>query len=164
MRLGLQISCELEQVKTLRPKSDGSFNWCLKVKCGSCGTEDPTWHQVSESDADQYSDVQGDVNFHMKCKFCKRPGFIDVVKGSSKEYTEDDSGKFKTIVSFTCKGIEPFQFAFEGGWEVKCLDSNTTFEDVDLSDDWVEFDGKSQLPVGISETKSQFVREPENKK
>jgi Eukaryotic protein of unknown function (DUF866) len=37
----------------------------------------------------------------------------DVVKGSYKEYNEDDSGKFKTIVSFVCKGIEPSEFSFE---------------------------------------------------
>jgi hypothetical protein len=37
----------------------------------------------------------------------------DVVKGSYKEYHEDDSGKFKTIVSFVCKGIEPSEFNFE---------------------------------------------------
>ncbi|XP_065349496.1 UPF0587 protein CG4646 [Cloeon dipterum] len=161
MRLGLQISCELEQIDSLKPKSDGSFSWCLKVKCGSCGTEDETWHQISEMDSDHYSDVQGDVNFHMKCKFCKRPGYIDVVKGSYKEYTEEDSGKFKTIVSFTCKGIEPVQFSFEDGWDVKVLDSNTTFENINLSEDWVEYDPKSQMPVGISEMKFQFVREHE---
>jgi Eukaryotic protein of unknown function (DUF866) len=104
----------------------------------------------------------------------------DVVKGSYKEYHEDDSGKFKTIVSFVCKGIEPSEFSFEvcnkplagikkklkrnnfqDGWEVKVLEQSTVFENVNLSEEWVEYDPKSQMPVGISEIKSQFVREQE---
>jgi len=49
----------------------------------------------------------------------------------------------------------------QDGWQVKVLDQNTTFDDINLSEDWVEYDPKSQLPVGISELKSQFVREQE---
>lgn len=41
------------------------------------------------------------------------------------------------------------------------LEQSTVFENVNLSEEWVEYDAKSQMPVGISEIKSQFVREQE---
>jgi hypothetical protein len=44
---------------------------------------------------------------------------------------------------------------------VKVLEQSTVFENVNLSEEWVEYDPKSQMPVGISEIRSQFIREQE---
>jgi hypothetical protein len=38
---------------------------------------------------------------------------LDLVKDSCGVYKEEDSGEFKTIVSFECKGIEPVEYSFE---------------------------------------------------
>jgi hypothetical protein len=42
----------------------------------SCDTVSPAWHHVSESDSTEFSALRGEVNFCMRCKFCKRQGFI----------------------------------------------------------------------------------------
>lgn len=74
------------------------------------------------------------------------------------EYGDDDTGKFKTIVAFDCRGVEPIEFSPRAGWIVKATDGGT-FNDVDLSeDDWADYDEKSGNSVGISEFKSQFVK------
>lgn len=34
-------------------------------------------------------------------------------------YTSDDSGKFKTLVIFDCRGLEPIEFQPKSGWIVE---------------------------------------------
>lgn len=73
-------------------------------------------------------------------------------------YTDQDSGKFKVVVSFDCRGVEPIDFSPRAGWIVKAVDG-PTFEDVDLSeDDWVEYDNKNHVSIGIYEFESNFIK------
>lgn len=74
-------------------------------------------------------------------------------------YTADDSGKFKVIVSFDCRGVEPVDFSPRTGWIVEASDNGQKFEDVDLSeDDWVEYDNKNKVSIGIYEFESNFIK------
>lgn len=74
-------------------------------------------------------------------------------------YTTDDSGSYKLIVSFDCRGIEPVEFSPRAGWLVKAAENGQTFEDVDLSeDDWVEYDNKNKVSIGIYEFESNFIK------
>lgn len=74
-------------------------------------------------------------------------------------YSAEDSGKFKTIVSFDCRGVEPIEFSPRSGWIVKSSENGQTFEDVDLSeDDWVEYDQKNKNSVGIYEFETNFIK------
>lgn len=67
-------------------------------------------------------------------------------------YTIDDSEKFKSIVAFECRGIEPVDYRPTDGWIVSVEESNKVFNDVDLSEkEWVEYDEKIQDSVGIYE-------------
>lgn len=74
-------------------------------------------------------------------------------------YTADDAEKFKTIVSFDCRGVEPTEFSARTGWIVKSAEGGQTFEDVDFSDDdWVEFDQKNNVSIGVYSFASQFIK------
>lgn len=65
----------------------------------------------------------------------------------------------KTIIEFDCRGLEPVEFSPRAGWIVKSTDNGPMFSDVDLSeDDWVEYDTKNDVPVGITEFKSAFIK------
>lgn len=65
----------------------------------------------------------------------------------------------KTIVQFDCRGLEPLAFSPRSGWIVKCSEGGPTFTDVDLSDDdWVEYDTKNDVPVGVSEFQFDFIK------
>lgn len=68
-------------------------------------------------------------------------------------------GKFKSIVSFDCRGIEPIEFSPRSGWIAKAINNGQIFEDIDLSeDDWADYDEKNNQSIGISEFKSQFIK------
>lgn len=74
-------------------------------------------------------------------------------------YTADDVGKFKTIVAFDCRGVEPIEFSPRTGWIVHSAENGQKFEDVDLcEDDWVEYDQKNKVSVGIYEFASNFIK------
>jgi hypothetical protein len=74
-------------------------------------------------------------------------------------YTSDDSGNFKTIVVFDARGIEPTDFTPRQGWEVKAAEGGPKFTDVDLSeDDWVEYDQKNKISIGVYEFQSKFIK------
>lgn len=77
----------------------------------------------------------------------------------TESYTGESSGKFKKIVVFDCRGAEPTEFSPRTGWIVKSAENGQQFEDVDLSeDDWVEYDQKNKVSVGIYEFESNFVK------
>ncbi len=81
------------------------------------------------------------------------------INSDAAAYSSDDSEKFKTIVCFDCRGVEPFNFSPRSGWIVKSTENGQTFEDVDLSeDDWVEYDEKNKQDVGVYSFESQFVK------
>lgn len=68
-------------------------------------------------------------------------------------------GKFKTIVQFDCRGIEPTEFQPRSGWIAKGIENGQTFDDIDLSeDDWADYDEKNKQSVGITEFQSQFIK------
>lgn len=74
-------------------------------------------------------------------------------------YNAEDSGKFKTIVSFDCRGVEPIDFLPKAGWIVRATENGQTFVNVDLSeDDWVEYDNKNKFSVGIYDFESGFIK------
>jgi hypothetical protein len=61
------------------------------------------------------------------------------------------------MVTIECRGIDVLQWVLEDGFIAKSSASKETF-DVDLSDDFVEYDETGAVPVGISETETKIVR------
>lgn len=74
------------------------------------------------------------------------------------EYTSEDQGNFRTLVTFESRGIEPTEFTPGNGWIVKVEESGSVFDCVNLTEkEWVEYDEKSQQSVGIYDFESRFV-------
>lgn len=158
VRVGLQISATLENIDKL--ETDADYAFFFKLTCSNCGETSEKWHDIIESERVQ-QDSRNSVgfNFYMKCKMCGRENSIDVVEKSNAAYTADDTGSFKTIVVFDCRGVEPVEFSPRTGWKVQSAENGQTFEDVDLSeDDWVEYDQKNKSSVGVYEFASKFIK------
>lgn len=85
---------------------------------------------------------------------------IGCISPQSAAYNVDDNEKFKSIVTFDCRGVEPIAFSPRTGWIVKASDGGQTFsDDVDFSeDDWVEFDQKNNVSVGVYAFESQYIK------
>lgn len=78
---------------------------------------------------------------------------------SAAPYTASDAGKFKTIVAFDCRGVEPVEFSPRSGWLAQSAENGQKFEDVDLEEgEWVEYDQKNAVSVGVYELESNFIK------
>ncbi|VDP43567.1 unnamed protein product [Schistosoma curassoni] len=113
--LGVQISCELTNVTNLSPSCD-DFRWYLKEKT-------------------PIQDSRGDANLVIRCKFCKRVSNADIIPGSILPYSLDDSGHFKTIAKFDCRGLEFTEFSPRCGWSASSVNSDAVFDDISLTDE-----------------------------
>ncbi|KAH8873131.1 UPF0587 protein [Schistosoma japonicum] len=134
MLLGVQINCELTNVTNLSPSCD-DFRWYFKVKCGNCAQETHDYVYINSIERTPIQDSRGDANLVIRCKFCKRMSNADVVPGSLTPYLIDDSGRFKTIVKFDCRGLELTEFSPRSGWSASSVNSDVVFDDITLADE-----------------------------
>ncbi|XP_030181154.1 CXXC motif containing zinc binding protein isoform X3 [Lynx canadensis] len=71
----------------------------------------------------------------------------------------EDNERFKTIVEFECRGLEPVDFQPQAGFAAEGVESGTVFSDINLQEkDWTDYDEKAQESVGIYEVTHQFVK------
>lgn len=157
VKIGLQIKATLENVTELEPEGE-DFRWYLKIKCSSCGEVTESWNYVTLEESLPMKGSRGTASMVSKCKFCSRESSMDILKDSIKPYNEEDSERFKTVVAFECRGIEPVDFSPRVGF--KCCgvnDSPAKFE-VDLGEkEWVDYDEHKNTSVGIYEMESKFI-------
>ncbi len=104
------------------------------MKCGSCNEVSDKWIDVTQSESNDVKGGRGTANLVFKCKLCSREnnmGIIkddiifqyfsvlnnltsinlDIISESLTSYNDEDQGKFKTIVKFDCRGMEPTDFS-----------------------------------------------------
>lgn len=84
--------------------------------------------------------------------------FSDILPNTISKYTIEDSNKFKSIVTFDCRGISIIDFSPRNGFKCRGVESNTVFNDVNLElKEWVDYDERQNLPVSIMDVEHQFV-------
>ncbi|KAJ7423949.1 hypothetical protein WISP_31455 [Willisornis vidua] len=105
-----------------------------------------------------------------RCKLCSRENSIDILSQTIKPYNvetngiltqlqAEDSEKFKTIVEFECRGLEPVDFQPQAGFAAEGAESGTPFNDINLLEkDWNDYDEKTKESVGIYEVTHKFVK------
>ncbi|KAI9481232.1 MAG: hypothetical protein EXX96DRAFT_565880 [Benjaminiella poitrasii] len=159
VKLGLYFKADLENVTDLLPTND--YEWHFKVECTSCHEVDDSWISFNRQDEYEMNSSRGTANLVMRCKFCKRdmtaqfePSFK--VKG----YDIEKNSEFQQIAQFDCRGLELVNFQPRDSWTAKGAESDTVFEDIDLTEgEWAEYDEKLGEPVGISNIEVEFKKE-----
>ncbi|KAF9584645.1 hypothetical protein BGW38_005731 [Lunasporangiospora selenospora] len=154
--LALQIKAELENITGLVPMDD-DHTWHFKIECTSCHEVDKNLITMNALDKVEMGSGRGEANLVMKCKFCKRESSADIVS-KPVPYDIENNEKFATIVQIECRGLEVVGFEPREGWKAKGAESDTPFEDIDLTEEWAEYDDKSGLPVGVSNIEAKFVK------
>ncbi|XP_004291014.1 PREDICTED: UPF0587 protein C1orf123 homolog [Fragaria vesca subsp. vesca] len=160
--LALQITAELENLTDLQPENgcdDPDFTYLFKLRCQSCGELTQKETALSLSESVPLPVGKGNTNLIQKCKFCGREGTITMVPGRGRPLTQElsEAGKSTPVMAFECRGYEPVDYVFGGGWKARSL-AGTTFDNVDLSEDeFAEYDEKGECPVMISKHSSSFV-------
>ena len=167
VKIGLQIKAFLEFVTGLIPEDIEEFRWHLKIKCNQCGEVPSHWQYATLSEEQPLKGGRGSANYVSKCKLCGKTNSLDIINDSVVSYDANDSTKFKTIVIFDCRGLEPVDFEPRDGWKARGYKENedgegeetsTEFNEIDLSDkEWADYDEKSEESTMISEFEVKFV-------
>ncbi|KAM7097545.1 CXXC motif containing zinc binding protein isoform 2-T2 [Molossus nigricans] len=157
-KIALQLKATLENVTNLRPVGE-DFRWYLKMKCGNCGEISEKWQYIRQMDSVALKGGRGSASMVQKCKLCARENSIEILSSTIKSYNAEDNEKFKTIVEFECRGLEPVDFQPQAGFAAEGAESGTVFRDINLQEkDWTDYDEKAQESVGIYEVTHQFVK------
>uniref|UniRef100_A0A8D1EZX2 CXXC motif containing zinc binding protein n=1 Tax=Sus scrofa TaxID=9823 RepID=A0A8D1EZX2_PIG len=173
-KIALQFKATLENVTNLRPVGE-DFRWYLKMKCGNCGEISEKWQYIRLMDSVALKGGRGSASMVQKCKLCSRENSIEILSHTIKAYNlcpevkgrnhiwtcpqAEDNEKFKTIVEFECRGLEPVDFQPQAGFAAEGVESGTVFSDINLQEkDWTDYDEKAQESVGIYEVTHQFVK------
>lgn len=157
MKLCLQWRLQLENLEEVVPEGK-DFRWFVKVKCSNCG-EVSKWVYVTEEDTTALKGGRGYANLLIKCKICGRENSVDILKDSVRPYTCDDTGTFKTVVVFECRGLEVTDFDPRSGFSVFGENKKTTYSDISLTEkEWYEYDENMQQPVSITDFEYKITR------
>ncbi|XP_028834196.1 CXXC motif containing zinc binding protein [Denticeps clupeoides] len=158
VKFALHFKATLENVTNVRPLGD-DFRWFLKLKCGNCGEVSDKWQYVTPMDSVPLKGGRGSASMVQKCKLCSRENSIDILKDTVTPYNAEDSEKFKPMVQFECRGLEPVDFQPQAGFAAEGAESGTKFPEVNLLEkDWTDYDENASESVGIYEVTHQFVK------
>jgi len=160
VRLLLSIKADLENVTDLVPASD-SFEYFFQVKCTSCNEVHPKLVSVNRVEERDVSSGKGNTaHFVWRCGLCKRESSAKFEPSSVPQpYSADANGQFAPFLTIDCRGLEFVGFDPRGIWRCAGIESGTKFDEVDLEEgEWVDYDEKAALPVGVSNVENQWTR------
>ncbi|ETV96767.1 hypothetical protein H310_10075 [Aphanomyces invadans] len=136
-----------------------NHRWCLDIK-------EPTSEEKREGVwvcDDELVDVpggRGEAHFLMKWPGAKKESQLTIirdVKKLTRPITGADSGEFVPVVGFDCRGLEPVAWYPEGGYTLTSAGGTAVFRDVNLAEDWSEYDEDGEQAVGIYSIEHKFV-------
>ena len=67
-------------------------------------------------------------------QLCGRENSIDILADTVAKYNQEDNNKFKTIVVFDCRGLEPVEFSPRNGWQGSVNKSIKEYFNISCSD------------------------------
>jgi len=124
------------------------FNWCFKIECTYCKLIQPNDINFTCSDQHEMKKGHGITNFTMNCKECKKG--INITVHSKSQFSiicenGDDEG---VLATFECRGCEIKKWIPKDGISLK---SDSNFSDVDITDNWMEYDESTGLCCSLLE-------------
>lgn len=152
----LKLCAELENIRQI--DVDADMEWILELKCLQCRENHRGEVGVNAQDEHELPTGRGTANLVMKCKNCSSAISLSF-KGPFKSYVniEDESPRPQTLATVECRGAEVFGWASRTGFTCTGL-TGFKFEDLDLSDDFADYDESTNVPVGITEIKTSSVK------
>ncbi|KAF2088940.1 DUF866-domain-containing protein [Saccharata proteae CBS 121410] len=158
--LVLTLTAELNGVTDLRPvdTEQDPFYYTFKVQCTSCRETHPNWVSVSRFENNEVSGSRGEANFVWRCKLCKRE-HTATITAAPAAYTQASPPTRQKVIEFDCRGLEFTEFKPDGNWTATGLESNSKFEEIDLTEgEWFDYDEKAGDEVSIKDLKWEIRR------
>lgn len=151
----LEVDAETEFVSSIRLPKGYEYTITVKNSAGEDVRENVT---VSSREEVDLTGSRGTAHFALKwARDAKHQASLQVVEEIKKlklEWSSEDN-QFGPLVGFDCRGLEPISWQPQDGFIVTAS-NGAVFEDVDLSDDWSEYEEKAKQVISISDLKWRF--------
>jgi len=157
--LALEIKADLENVTGLELANE-DFEYFFQVKCTSCNELHPKLVSLNRIELREVSGGKNSsAHFVWRCGLCKRESSAKFdVNTPVRPYTAEN-GQWGRFLTIECRGLEFVGFNPKGIWKCVGTDSGTAFTEVNLEEgDWVDYDEKAAVPVGVSNFDSRWQR------
>ncbi|KAF4654210.1 hypothetical protein FOL47_010099 [Perkinsus chesapeaki] len=146
----LYMKANLDGLSELTAPTD--HYWCFDV-AGTNTDEIRERVTVNCMDKEEVSGSRGTANLVINFKGLKKEATIvqtNVKKMKiNQTYTADDSDKWVPLIAFECRGCEITKWHPHTGYRAISTGGGTVFENVDLSDDWCDYDADNDASVGV---------------
>mmetsp|Transcript_2817 Transcript_2817/g.6891 ORF Transcript_2817/g.6891 Transcript_2817/m.6891 type:complete len:158 (-) Transcript_2817:82-555(-) len=153
--LKLLMKAEMENVTEVTTGPD--FQWFFTIQCGNC-SELREGVGITQEEKAAMSGSRGSAHLVQKCKLCSRECSVDVVDKGLAPYNAEHAGSFSPICSFECRGCTLVKWEPRGGFSCRGATSGKRFEDIDLQDEWCDYDEDADAPVSISHVEGELQR------
>ncbi|KAG5505580.1 hypothetical protein JIQ42_08346 [Leishmania sp. Namibia] len=146
---------ESEGVVRITPAK--SRTWGLRFQCASCNEESTGIMYVNPTE--QYERDGGVHNLISKCKLCKAGITADVlpVPAGTGYYSAEEEHPANVIAAFEVRGGRPVELEIDNQWIVVAAGGGT-FEDVDLSQEWYDYDEGAAAAVHVTGVSVDFEK------
>ncbi|KAG7662293.1 uncharacterized protein J8A68_004187 [[Candida] subhashii] len=155
----LKVTAELENVTDLQPVDtpEHPFEYTFQIQCTKCRMTHDKEISINRFEKHEISGSRGEASFVFRCKECKHEHSASVIR-TGQNFTIDDS-KPVPILEIDARGIDFLQFFAYGEFQAVGTESNTKFNDIDLSEgEWYDVDEKTNEEVSIIDVKWDISR------
>jgi hypothetical protein len=160
MGFKLTLSANLEGLTSLKPTdtTETPFEYTFEIQCTSCRETHEKEITINRYEQHEISGSRGEANFVFRCKVCKRESSASIVR-TKNDYLIEDEGKPVSILEIESRGLELTKFIPQGNFEAKGADSNTPFNEIDLTEgEFYDYDDNAGKEVSITEIEWRLVR------
>eukprot|EP00946_MAST-07B_sp_MAST-7B-sp1_P002242 g2242.t1 len=150
----LYVKMQLENVAWVAP-SEGA-RWCLDLESGA-ERKEGIW--VVPDEQHETAGGRSTANFVMTWKESRSEATLNLcgaVPELKSRYTEDDSGSWVAIQAFEARGADVVGYRPGDEWVVAGPSGSRFTEDVDLSEEWCDYDEEAECSPTISEFEFKF--------
>ena len=149
----LSIKADLENIAQLMPLEDNLWKFDVESQSG----ERREGITFSRSDEMEMEGSKGTAHFIMKWPGEHNQTTIKIVPIKKVDGSYKESGKWIKILALECRGITPIKW-------IPSVDFSATttggfvFGEVDLSDDWAEYDEENDESVSVMNLESRIEK------
>ncbi|PWW74633.1 DUF866-domain-containing protein [Tuber magnatum] len=153
----LELTADLTGVTNLHPVDtrEDPYYYSFRVQCTSCREVHEKWVDFDRFTTTDLSKSRGEANFVYKCRNCTRESSA-TIKTEPKAYTAASPPTKQVIIEFECRGCELTEFRVSGKWGAEGISegaSRSRFDEVDLTEDWYDYDEKTGEEVSVKEVR-----------
>ncbi|KAK2945873.1 putative Eukaryotic protein of unknown function (DUF866) [Blattamonas nauphoetae] len=149
-KYSISLKANISGVTNLHPEDGDHYYYMIRLQCTHCREIHPNWIGVAKSDEFDVPGSRGSANLLFKCKNCRRDCNI-VLETDFQPYLLEHSETKRPIVTMECRGCEPVEFRPDGNWACDGAETRSKFNEMDITDEWYEYDEETKEEVSITD-------------